>query len=533
MSDRTKGAFVAGGAVSRRDLLKAAGGAALCSLVPSLAVGAQAPDFRSSRGRGLIFVVGDGMPLGVVRAMHEISTGVYGNAGSILYRRMRDEHSVLGYVGTRSLSSIVTDSAPASVAWATGSKTMNRMLSSLPDGRPLKTIMELVKEEGYACGLVTTARVTHATPAAWISHRMHRDSEEEIALDYLKFRPDVLLGGGSSYFSAAKRKDGRDLFKEFGDSGYAVVQDRGSLLEQGTVLSKGPLMGAFTASHISYYVDRVHGGEGEKAQPSLAEMTAVALQRLSAHPRGFLLQVEAGRIDHANHSNDAWASILETYEMDMTLGVIEAYLKANPSTLVIVISDHGNAGWGLNGTGPEYSDSGDALKKYASVRASFETMIRRMRGKSAGEIRDIFEESTACRISHEEASMMYDALQPGYKPYPGDYAYQPDATMGKILAHSAYGADARGRKTALVRRGNVGFTSSNHTGEDQMVLAFGHTAHQTGLGRCVENTYLFTVLCSYFGIKYKNPSLSYDEAKQYLKTVSAGEWERHLRLHIA
>lgn len=198
--------------ISRRNVLKLAGVGALSLMLPSNVLGKDSLEFSQSKGRGLIFVVGDGMPLGVIRAMHEISTRVWGNSKTNIYTIMEDTRSILGYVGTKSLSSVVTDSAPASVTWATGSKTANRMLSSLPDGRQLKTIMEILKERGFACGLVTTTRVTHATPAAWISHQMHRDAEDDIAIDYLKFKPDVLLGGGSRHFDPLKRKDGKDLF---------------------------------------------------------------------------------------------------------------------------------------------------------------------------------------------------------------------------------------------------------------------------------------------------------------------------------
>ncbi|MBU4372845.1 MAG: alkaline phosphatase, partial [Euryarchaeota archaeon] len=349
--------------ISRRDALKLAGVGALSLMLPSNVLGSNPPEFSPSKGRGLIFVVGDGMPLGDIRAMHEISTRVWGNSGTNIYSLMEDTRSSLGYMGTTSLSSIVTDSAAASVAWATGSKTANRMLSSLPDERPLKTIMELLKERGYACGLVTTTRVTHATPAAWVSHQINRDAEDDIALDYLKFKPDVLLGGGSRHFDPAKREDGLDLFDELAKE-YDIVKDKNSLLSQEIISSKKPLLGTFSESHIDYYMDRLNNPALGSKQPTLAEMTRIAISKLSRNSKGFILQVEAGRIDHANHSNDAWAAIMDTFELDMTLGVINEYLKVNPNTLVIVTSDHGNAGWGINGTGPGYNDATEALKKY-------------------------------------------------------------------------------------------------------------------------------------------------------------------------
>ncbi len=522
--------------VSRREILKIMGAGAVCALLPNRKSGESSAGFSATGGEGLIFVVGDGMPLGVIKGMHQIRTRVHGEKGTNFYLKMKDVHSRVGYMSTESLSSIVTDSAPASVAWATGVKTLNRMMASLPDGRPLKTIMELVKEQGYACGLVTTTRVTHATPAAWVTHQLQRDNEEAIALDYLKFKPEVLLGGGSGMFDPSKRKDGNDLFKAFSERGYHVVRERAHLLSTETLSSSKPLLGVFSSSHMSYYLDRLHQPELGKKQPSLPEMTRAALQKLSRYPKGFLLQVEAGRIDHANHSSDAWAAILDTYELDLTLTVIDEYLKANPKTLVIVTSDHGNSGWGINGTGPEYNDSTEALKKYQNIKASFEVIKKDLKKEhSIKEIQDRFEHFTTFRITDEEAFMVQAAMQPDYQPFHGDYVIQPDAVMGMILAHSLY-AKRKGvmvEGPANIRRGNVGFTSTNHTGEDQILLSYGYQADRLGLNRHVDNTDLFSAMCKFFGIQYQNPSMSEEEAKPFIKTASLEEWRQHMELHIA
>ncbi|MBM4339753.1 MAG: alkaline phosphatase [Deltaproteobacteria bacterium] len=522
--------------VSRREMLKIMGAGAIGALLPGARRGESSEVFSTSGGGGLIFLVGDGMPLGVIKGMHQVRTRVYGDKGTNFYSRMKDPNSVVGYMSTDSLSSIVTDSAPASVTWSTGVKTLNRVLASLPDRRPLKTIMELVKEQGYGCGLVTTTRVTHATPAAWVSHQLQRDAEDEIAMDFLKFKPEVLMGGGSRFFDSSRRKDKNDLFKAFTDSGYDVVREKANLLSTELLSSSKPILGIFSSSHMSYYLDRLNQPELGKKQPTLPEMTRIALQKLSRNPKGFILQVEAGRIDHANHSNDAWAAILDTYELDLILGVIDEYLKVNPKTLVIVTSDHGTSGWGINGTGPEYNDSTEALKKYQTIKASFELIKTRLKKEmTPAEIKDIFEHFTTFRITDEEASTIQAAMQPDYKPFPGDYVIQPDAVMGEILAHSLYpkrrGAMVEGQ--AVIRRGNVGFTSTNHTGEDQIILSFGHKANQLDLNRHVDNTYLFTAMCKFFGIQHQNPTMTEEEAKPFIKTASLEEWRRHMELHIA
>jgi len=522
--------------MSRRDVLKMMGAGALFAMLPGYGLGGSASGFSPSGGQGLIFLVGDGMPLGVIKGMHQIRTRLYGDKDTNFYSRMRDVRSAVGYASTDSLSSIVTDSAPASVAWSTGSKTNNKLLASLPDGRPLRTIMELVKDQGYACGLVTTARVTHATPAAWVSHQTDRDKEDDIALEYLKFKPEVFLGGGSRHFDPSKRKDGKDLFKTFSETDYDVVKEREGLLSAELLSSQKSLLGVFNSSHMSFYIDRINQPELAKAEPALPEMTRVALQKLSGNPKGFILQVEAGRIDHANHNNDAWAAIQETYELDLTLAVIDEYLSMNPKTVVIIASDHGTSCFGINGTGPEYNDSTEALKKYQPMKASLEMIKRKMKkDASPAEIKDIFERFTMYKISDEEASMISRSMQPEFRFYHGDYVIQPEATMGRILAQSIYEktSDIFWDGKAILRRGNVGFTSTHHTGEDQIVLCYGYKSKELGLGRYMDNTYLFNAMVEYFGIKYKNPTMTEEEAKSFIKTASLKDWAKHMELHVA
>ena len=103
--------------VSRRDMLKIAGAGALFTLLPHCSLERSALRTSSSGGPGLIFLVGDGTPLGVIRGMHEVRTRLYGDKNSNFYSKMQDIHSTVGYMSTESLSSIVTDSAPVSVAW--------------------------------------------------------------------------------------------------------------------------------------------------------------------------------------------------------------------------------------------------------------------------------------------------------------------------------------------------------------------------------------------------------------------------------
>ena len=523
--------------MNRRDFLKVtSAGLAYATVMTNDLFGQVIREFgKISRAKGVIFVVGDGWPLGVMKMYDEFLKRKF-RERSVLFDLIENYGAAVYLQNTSSLSSVVTDSAPAGVAWATGSKTVNRMLASLPDGRPLKTILELAKEKGMSIGCVTTTRVTHATPAAWYSHNMNRDDEDNIALDILRLKLDVAMGGGQRHFDPTMRKDGRNLYQEFINAGYDVVKTRDELRR--LAVSDKPILGAFNKSHLSYFVDRVNDSNLGHVQPTLAEMTMVALMKLARNPRGFVLQVEAGRIDHACHANDAYSAMMDCWEMDQTLRVIFDFMRRNPDVLLIITSDHGNSGFGINGTGPEYNDATEALMKYECT-ASFEYMKSKMTGKSAKEIKDIFEYYTKCPITDDEAQAIYDGLNNPRDSFENDFWYEPEATMGFILRKSKYRANVKTEKIekpALLRRGNVGFTGTNHTAEDQLVVMYGGKGRYfrlTGMKSRLDNTDLFYVMTRYLGIKHKNPKMTEEEARRYITALTPAEWRRHLELHIA
>ncbi|MCX8110764.1 MAG: alkaline phosphatase, partial [Syntrophorhabdaceae bacterium] len=216
--------------MERRDFLKVSMASFLALVSPAEEAMAKLISSPERKAKGIIFLVGDGWPLGVMKAMYEFKQKKFKEKSQI-HDLLKNSRARILLQNTSSLSSVVTDSAPASVAWATGSKTANRMLSSLPDGRTLTTIFELAKQKGVACGLVTTTRITHATPAAWYSHSTNRDSEEDIAVDLLDSGLIVALGGGDRFFDSKKRKDGQDLYAKFRNKGYEIAKNREELLK--------------------------------------------------------------------------------------------------------------------------------------------------------------------------------------------------------------------------------------------------------------------------------------------------------------
>jgi alkaline phosphatase len=233
-------------------------------------------------------------------------------------------------VTTHSASSSITDSAASGTAMATGFKVNNRVLSTaIPgDGGELETVLERLRDQGKSTGLVSTAFMTHATPAAFGSHEDDRGNYNEIAQDYLtQTRPDVLLGGGAHGMTPTMVIS----------AGYTVVTDTVGLLALNTETIT-MTSGLFGDTHLPYEYD------GLGSLPHLSEMTEVALNILDNDPEGFFLMVEGARIDHAGHANDIQRMISETIEFANAVSVAIDWSQGLTNTLILVTADHETGG---------------------------------------------------------------------------------------------------------------------------------------------------------------------------------------------
>jgi alkaline phosphatase len=252
------------------------------------------------------------------------------------------KEGTIGVMTSHAHEALATDSAAAGSAMATGVKTTIGTIAMSPDGRPVRTVMEAAKAKGKRIGLVTTATVYDATPAAFSVHAKSRRDHEGIVDQYLGLEPDVLLGGGSDYFLPAgapggKRKDGRDVIAAFRAKGYQVARDTQELRA-----AAGPrLLGLFAEEDMDHEIDR-HAAR----EPSIAEMTEAALRVLSQDNRnGFVLLLETENTDTAGHRNDIAALIRDLWIFDRAVELaLEFYRKAPGETLLLVTGDHETGG---------------------------------------------------------------------------------------------------------------------------------------------------------------------------------------------
>ena len=198
----------------------------------------------------------------------------------------------------------VTDSAAGATAFSSGHKTFNGAIGVDANKQKVKTVLEQAKENGKSTGLVSTAEITDATPAAYASHVDDRDKKDEIAQQFYndkingEHKVDVLLGGGSEYFG----KDNGDLTKKFKKDGYDIVKNKNDLKN-----SKGDqVLGLFAKNDMPLNID------APNKNPELVDMEKSALDRLSKNDKGFFLMVEGASIDKAGHPNDVTGVMSET-----------------------------------------------------------------------------------------------------------------------------------------------------------------------------------------------------------------------------
>lgn len=285
--------------------------------------------------KNVILLIGDGMG-----AAHRTAARLYsvGRDGELAM----DALPVAGMARSWSTESVVTDSAAAGTALATGVKSYNAAIAVDADKNPVQTILEMAQETGKSVGLVTTVQLAHATPASFAAHNANRDDYLGIALDMFEHDVDVLLGGGEDYLLPAgtpgcypddgDRTDGRNLIDEAVEKGYTHVC---------TVADFQAVDPAATDKLLGTFADL---GMTRPYAPSLAVMTEKAIAILSRNTDGFFLMVEGGQIDWAAHSNDALNTLGDTVDFDEAVRLALDFQAEHPDTLVIVTADHATGG---------------------------------------------------------------------------------------------------------------------------------------------------------------------------------------------
>ncbi len=356
--------------------------------------------------KNIIIMLGDGMGA-AQRTGARIVAGGYAQGKTITPLAM-DTFPVTGMVKTSSLNSVVTDSSPGMSSYVSGNKNNNNEEGVFPDDTTdpfdnprIEYLSEyLHRTQGKALGLVTTADVFDATPAANAVHTSFRGAGTGIVDQYLDDRKltglTVLMGGGRKWFVPATTPGSargdktdyafsttdahtadivkrwgaapgqmdkeRDLLADFQNTGFSYAADK-TALDAINPAKTDKLLGLFAHSNMNVALDKIDGRRnkargisgrvvddyGLPDQPMLDEMTAKALGVLEHQKNGFVLMVEGASIDKQAHNMDTERWLLDTIEFDRAIKLTQEFARVHGDTLVIVTADHECSGAALIG----------------------------------------------------------------------------------------------------------------------------------------------------------------------------------------
>jgi len=360
-----------------------------------------------------------------------------------------------GLVRTHSADAAIADSAPAGTAFATGHKSHTGYVGVLPDKatmpgqqpikagdekKPVASILEASKLAGKATGIIATSEIMHATPADFSAHYPDRKNYDALSMQQVYNGLDVVLGGGAKYLSQEGRKDGANLLGSIKALGYDYVTTPAALKAS----NSNKLWGAFAPAGMAYEMDRDPAKE-----PSLAEMTAKAIEVLSKDEDGFFLMVEGSKIDWAAHANDPIGVISDVLAFDEAVKVALDFAKKDGQTAIVAVTDHGNGGLTIGNTSTTGSYDKEPLSTFIGPLK---------KAKLTGE--GLEAKFNAQRTNIKEVMAEYfgitdlttEEIQAIKKAEPGSMNY----TVGPMIS----------------KRSGIGWTTGGHTGGDVVLYTY-------------------------------------------------------------
>ncbi len=372
-----------------------------------------------------------------------------------------------GSVLTFSSNAPIGDSAPTTSCYMTGVPSRAGWVSTYPvtdpkndilplDStkayQPLMTLLEAAKiAKNKATGLVFTCEFPHATPADCASHSYNRGKYEWIAPQMVHNNLDVLIGGGVSILNEECKQY---LLNE----GYELYLND----INGFRSSTSPKMWSlFGETAMSYDLDR-----DTTQQPSLAEMTNKAIDKLSRNENGFFLMVEGSKIDWAAHANDPIAMITDMLAFDKACGAALDFAKKNGETAVIIVPDHGNSGIsiGSNHCKTSYGSAtkDDLFRNVSRYKITANGLLDIVKKTDPTQLKSVFQQYTGLELSDKEIETMTKC---------------EDYSRSNLSAEERMKGSSLNNTIAHILNKNTcfGFTTGGHTGEEVFLAVYDPT----------------------------------------------------------
>lgn len=364
---------------------------------------------------------------------------------------------ICGTVLTYSSNAPIGDSAPTTSTYMTGYPSQAGYVSTYPVAdpendiipmdatkayQPLMTVFEAARiTQRKAVGLVMTCEFPHATPADCMAHSYNRSAYKWLVPQMVHNGIDVVIGGGASLLTPEQ-----ETYLQ--QEGYSVFRND---LDNFRNYPGNKMWALYAEKDMAYEIDRDPAKE-----PSLAEMTAKAIEKLSTAEEGFVLMVEGSKIDWAAHANDAGAMIHDMLAFDEACGVALDFARKDGETLVVIVPDHGNSGISLGSSKcPSYGKltKDQLFGPLSSIKSSVGNLIERLKNTPAGQLKAVFAAYTGMEITEEE----YDTLLK-CRDYNSSGLSDEERMYGSTLSKIVSGI--------IDRNICLGFTTGGHTGEE-------------------------------------------------------------------
>ena len=471
---------------------------------------------NTNRAKNVILFVADGNGVASNYATRIFTGQQEGGLGDD-YVQPQEAFPYLALVKTYTTNGQTPDSAPTAAAFNSGVKAKNDVINvtdavavgdcAAGAEDQVKLLSEVAADAGKSVGIVSTARLTHATPAAVYGRTVNRDFEDDTEIpdgcdqadlaaqlaDQVQAGViDVALGGGRRHFLPAgtvdaegddgRRGDGRNIAQEIAGDNGAYVQTQEEFDAVDTTTLEGPLLGLFEASHMQYEADR-------SGEPSLAEMTEAAIEVLSRNDDGYYLMVEAGRVDHANHAGNLARTVRDGRAFADAIALADQ-MTDDEDTLIVVTADHDHAlqfngycGRGSNilGLCMGIDDAGTENTGEPNLASDGKpyTVAGYLNGPGSVMVEDADEAAEATGVPQDYSVAVYVSADGGVyiDPAKDVQAEMGDAAEAEYSGTRAALTEEEATEVDFLQPALVPLSSETHSGVDVALYAKGPWAH--------------------------------------------------------